>query len=53
MCRQVPGGWVLNGRKRWIGNATFADVIVIWARNSETQQVGHNHLLASTPCEIA
>jgi glutaryl-CoA dehydrogenase len=25
--------WVLNGAKRWIGNATFADVIVIWARD--------------------
>jgi hypothetical protein len=37
---QVDGGWVLNGRKRWIGNATFADVIVIWARSSETQQAG-------------
>ncbi|BDA45206.1 Glutaryl-CoA dehydrogenase, mitochondrial [Coccomyxa sp. Obi] len=37
--RKVNGGWVLNGRKRWIGNATFADVIVIWARSSETQQV--------------
>ena len=36
---QVNGGWVLNGRKRWIGNATFADVIVIWARSSETKQV--------------
>ena len=36
---QVEGGWVLNGRKRWIGNATFADVIVIWARSSETKQV--------------
>lgn len=36
---QVEGGWVLNGRKRWIGNATFADVIVIWARNNETNQV--------------
>ena len=42
---QANGGWVLNGRKRWIGNATFADVIVIWARSSETQQAG---LLAST-----
>ena len=31
---------MLNGRKRWIGNATFADVIVIWARSSETNQVG-------------
>ena len=37
--RRVDGGWVLNGRKRWIGNATFADVAVIWARNSETSQV--------------
>jgi alkylation response protein AidB-like acyl-CoA dehydrogenase len=37
---QVPGGWVLDGQKRWIGNGTFADVIVVWARSSETQQVG-------------
>ena len=29
---------MLNGRKRWIGNATFADIIVIWARSSETKQ---------------
>lgn len=25
-------GWVLNGGKRWIGNASFADAMVIWAR---------------------
>ncbi|HEY2223380.1 acyl-CoA dehydrogenase family protein [Actinomycetospora sp.] len=25
--------WVLDGHKRWIGNGTFADVIVIWARD--------------------
>lgn len=31
--------WVLHGRKRWIGNATFADVIVLWARNDETGEV--------------
>jgi glutaryl-CoA dehydrogenase len=24
--------WVLNGAKRWIGSATFADLVVIWAR---------------------
>ena len=36
---QVDGGWVLNGRKRWIGNATFAEVICIWARNLDTKQV--------------
>jgi glutaryl-CoA dehydrogenase len=25
--------WVLSGEKKWIGNATFADVTVIWARD--------------------
>ncbi len=25
--------WVLDGEKRWIGNATFADLVVIWARD--------------------
>lgn len=29
---KVDGGYLLNGHKRWIGNATFGDVIV-WARN--------------------
>lgn len=29
---KVEGGYKLNGGKRWIGNATIADV-VIWARN--------------------
>lgn len=31
--------WVLNGQKKWIGNATFADVIIIWARDVDTNQV--------------
>ena len=31
---KVDGGYLLNGQKRWIGNATFADYIVIWARNA-------------------
>ncbi|MRG60037.1 acyl-CoA dehydrogenase [Agromyces sp. CFH 90414] len=31
--------WVLNGSKRWIGNATFADVVVIWARDTADDQV--------------
>ncbi|MEA2431224.1 MAG: glutaryl-CoA dehydrogenase [Thermoleophilaceae bacterium] len=31
--------WVLNGAKRWIGNATFADVVVIWARDVDDDQV--------------
>jgi glutaryl-CoA dehydrogenase len=33
------GGWVLNGRKRWIGLGTVADLIVVWARNTEDGQV--------------
>jgi len=31
--------WVLNGAKRWIGNATFADLVIVWARDSETKHV--------------
>jgi glutaryl-CoA dehydrogenase len=31
--------WVLNGEKKWIGNATFADLVVIWARDLEDNQV--------------
>lgn len=31
--------WVLNGSKRWIGNASFADVVVIWARDEDDQKV--------------
>jgi glutaryl-CoA dehydrogenase len=31
--------WVLNGEKKWIGNATFADYVVIWARSTEDGQV--------------
>jgi len=38
-CKKVEGGWILNGQKKWIGNATFADVIVIWARDLDDNQV--------------
>nr|WP_295870224.1 acyl-CoA dehydrogenase family protein [uncultured Chitinophaga sp.] len=31
--------WILNGQKKWIGNATFADVTVIWARDVDDNQV--------------
>ena len=31
--------WVLDGDKRWIGNATFADIVVVWARDLETNEV--------------
>ena len=32
-CRRDADGWVISGEKKWIGNATFADVVVIWARD--------------------
>ncbi|WP_262245718.1 acyl-CoA dehydrogenase family protein [Parapedobacter soli] len=31
--RKTENGWLLNGQKKWIGNATFADVTVIWAKD--------------------
>jgi glutaryl-CoA dehydrogenase len=31
--------WILNGAKRWIGNATFADWVVIYARDVADNQV--------------
>jgi alkylation response protein AidB-like acyl-CoA dehydrogenase len=31
--------WVLDGQKKWIGNASFADLVVIWAQDVETQRV--------------
>jgi acyl-CoA oxidase len=36
---KVAGGWVLNGQKRWIGNSTFADLLVMFARNTSTNQI--------------
>jgi glutaryl-CoA dehydrogenase len=37
--RREGDTWVLNGQKKWIGNATFADVTVIWARDEADKQV--------------
>src|SRR5690625_2997429 len=38
-CKLDGENWILNGEKKWIGNATFADVTVIWAKDTETQKV--------------
>jgi glutaryl-CoA dehydrogenase len=38
-CRREGDSWVLNGQKKWIGNATFADINVIWARDENSNQV--------------
>ena len=31
--------YVINGAKRWIGNGSMADVVVLWARDTEDLQV--------------
>jgi glutaryl-CoA dehydrogenase len=33
--RRDGDGWILDGRKRWIGLASIADVAVVWARTPE------------------
>jgi glutaryl-CoA dehydrogenase len=37
--RRDGDSWVLNGHKRWIGNASIADVVVVWARDTEDNRV--------------
>ncbi|MGR0159016.1 acyl-CoA dehydrogenase family protein [Paenarthrobacter nitroguajacolicus] len=33
--RETAGGWVLDGAKRWIGLASIADVMVVWANTED------------------
>lgn len=37
--RREGDEWVLDGAKRWIGNGTFADLVVIWARDENDGNV--------------
>lgn len=37
--RRDGHSWVLDGAKRWIGNATMADVVVILAKDAADEQV--------------
>jgi glutaryl-CoA dehydrogenase len=41
--------WVLDGAKRWIGNGTFADLIVVWAKDVEDGKVKGFVLEKGTP----
>jgi glutaryl-CoA dehydrogenase len=38
-CRRDGDAWVLNGQKKWIGNATFSDFTIVWARDEADDQV--------------
>ena len=35
--RRDGNEWVLDGQKRWIGNGTVADVVIVWARDDDGQ----------------
>jgi alkylation response protein AidB-like acyl-CoA dehydrogenase len=37
--RRDGDAWILDGAKRWIGNGSIADVVVVWARSEEDGQV--------------
>jgi glutaryl-CoA dehydrogenase len=37
--RREGGSWILNGEKRWIGNATFSDWVVVYARDLADDKV--------------
>jgi glutaryl-CoA dehydrogenase len=38
-CRKEGDAWVLNGQKKWIGNSTFSEINIIWARDEASGQV--------------
>lgn len=33
--KKVSGGWLLNGSKLWISNATIADLAIVWAHTEQ------------------
>jgi glutaryl-CoA dehydrogenase len=41
--------WTLNGQKKWIGNSTFADINIIWARDLADNQVKGFVIEKNTP----
>lgn len=38
-CKREGETWTINGEKKWIGNATFADYIIVWAKDEDDHQV--------------
>ena len=49
LARRDGDTWVLNGAKRWIGNATFADVVVVLAKDVADGQVKGFLVTTDTP----
>lgn len=47
--RREGDQYVLDGEKRWIGNGTVADVLVVWARDADDGQVKGFLVESGTP----
>lgn len=47
--KRIGDKWILNGQKKWIGNSTFADVNIIWARDLADNQVKGFVIEKNTP----
>lgn len=45
--------WTINGAKKWIGNGSIADVIVVWARDVADRQVKGFLVEKGTPGYVA
>jgi len=45
--------WTVNGAKKWIGNGTIADVVVVWARDEADRQVKGFLVERGTPGYLA
>ena len=39
VARRDGDDWVIDGEKKWIGNAAFADLVIIWARDEADGEV--------------
>jgi glutaryl-CoA dehydrogenase len=51
--RRDGDDWILNGAKRWIGNATFADLVIVWARDEADNKVKGFVVEKGTPGFVA
>lgn len=38
-CKRDGDGWIINGNKMWITNATMADLALVWARDEDDGKV--------------
>jgi glutaryl-CoA dehydrogenase len=51
--RRDDDTWTINGAKKWIGNGTIADVVVVWARDEADRQVKGFLVEKGTPGYVA